>query len=148
MQEEIIQEPSKYVELDPDMAQTLIDMRQAVRAIGNLTKMEKSDAQRSEILLGSTWRCVALDSAPPLLLKPGASDGAGQGADAHHKLRVRIHRLGKFLAFPFLVELLTRSERLFFERLVFADKMMSYAYNRFMPQGATWRDLFDMVSCR
>ena len=24
--------------------------------------------------------------------------------------------------------------------------MMSYAYDRFMPEGKTWRDLFDMVS--
>ena len=31
MQAEIIKDPSKYVELDPDMAQSLMDMRQAVR---------------------------------------------------------------------------------------------------------------------
>ena len=30
MQAEIIKDPSKYVELDPDMAQSLMDMRQAV----------------------------------------------------------------------------------------------------------------------
>lgn len=27
----------------------------------------------------------------------------------------------------------------------YSNKMMSFAYNRFMPQGSTWRDLFDMV---
>ena len=27
----------------------------------------------------------------------------------------------------------------------YTNKMMSFAYNRFMPQGSTWRDLFDMV---
>ena len=32
-----------------------------------------------------------------------------------------------------------------FDELEFADKMMSYAYNQFMPAGTTWRDLFDMV---
>lgn len=34
LQEEIIQDPSKYVELDPDMAQTLLDIRQSVSSIG------------------------------------------------------------------------------------------------------------------
>lgn len=28
----------------------------------------------------------------------------------------------------------------------YTNKMMSFAYNSFMPQGSTWRDLFDMVS--
>lgn len=28
----------------------------------------------------------------------------------------------------------------------YTNKMMSFAYNRFMPPGSTWRDLFDMVS--
>ena len=32
-----------------------------------------------------------------------------------------------------------------FERRWNADKMMSYAYNRFVPSGQTWRSLFDMV---
>ncbi len=27
----------------------------------------------------------------------------------------------------------------------YTNKMMSFAYNRFMPPGSTWRDLFDMV---
>lgn len=27
----------------------------------------------------------------------------------------------------------------------YTNKMMSFAYNRFMPHGSTWRDLFDMV---
>eukprot|EP00798_Chlamydomonas_sp_ICE-L_P002059 gene2059-18237_t len=27
----------------------------------------------------------------------------------------------------------------------YTDRMMSFAYNRFMPQGNTWRDLFDVV---
>ena len=27
----------------------------------------------------------------------------------------------------------------------YTDQMMSYAYNRFLPEGSTWRDLFDMV---
>ena len=29
---------------------------------------------------------------------------------------------------------------------LYTNKMMSFAYNRFMPPGKTWRDLFDMVS--
>lgn len=28
---------------------------------------------------------------------------------------------------------------------LYTNKMMSFAYNRFMPPGKTWRDLFDMV---
>ena len=31
---------------------------------------------------------------------------------------------------------------------LYTNKMMSFAYNRFMPPGKTWRDLFDMVSLR
>lgn len=27
------------------------------------------------------------------------------------------------------------------------DVMMSYCYDRFLPQGMRWRDLFDMVRC-
>lgn len=27
----------------------------------------------------------------------------------------------------------------------YTHRMMSYAYDRFMPEGKTWRDLFDMV---
>lgn len=27
----------------------------------------------------------------------------------------------------------------------YTNEMMSFAYNRFMPHGSTWRDLFDMV---
>eukprot|EP00798_Chlamydomonas_sp_ICE-L_P019954 gene19954-26662_t len=27
----------------------------------------------------------------------------------------------------------------------YTDRMMSYAHNRYMPEGSTWRDLFDMV---
>ena len=32
-QAEIIQDPAAYAELDPDMAQTLLDQKQAVRAL-------------------------------------------------------------------------------------------------------------------
>lgn len=28
----------------------------------------------------------------------------------------------------------------------YTNKMMTFAYNRFLPEGSTWRDLFDMVS--
>jgi 5' nucleotidase family len=27
----------------------------------------------------------------------------------------------------------------------YTDKMMSYAYDEYLPEGKTWRDLFDMV---
>lgn len=27
----------------------------------------------------------------------------------------------------------------------YTQKMMSYAYDEFLPEGKTWRDLFDMV---
>ena len=27
----------------------------------------------------------------------------------------------------------------------YTNKMMTFAYNRFLPEGSTWRDLFDMV---
>lgn len=27
----------------------------------------------------------------------------------------------------------------------YTDKMMSFAYDRFLPEGMKWRDLFDMV---
>ncbi len=27
----------------------------------------------------------------------------------------------------------------------YTDRMMSFAYDRFMPEGRTWRSLFDMV---
>jgi 5' nucleotidase family len=27
----------------------------------------------------------------------------------------------------------------------YTDKMMSYAYDEYLPAGKTWRDLFDMV---
>jgi 5'-nucleotidase len=30
----------------------------------------------------------------------------------------------------------------------YTDQMMSYAYDRFLPEGTTWRDLFDMVRRR
>ena len=30
----------------------------------------------------------------------------------------------------------------------YTDKMMSFAYDRYLPEGMVWRDLFDMVSCR
>ena len=29
----------------------------------------------------------------------------------------------------------------------YTDVMMSYCYDRFLPQGMRWRDLFDMVRC-
>jgi 5' nucleotidase family len=29
----------------------------------------------------------------------------------------------------------------------YTDTMMSYAYDRYLPDGMTWRDLFDMVRC-
>ncbi len=66
---EIVQEPEKYVELDPDMAQTLLDQAQS----------------------------------------------------------------GKKLL------LITNSDYLYTQQL------MSYAYDRFLPSGMKWRDLFDMV---
>ncbi|KAK9819835.1 hypothetical protein WJX72_002959 [[Myrmecia] bisecta] len=66
---DIIQEPERYVELDPDMAQTLLDQREA----------------------------------------------------------------GKVLI------LITNSDH------QYTAKMMSFAYDRFMPAGKMWRDLFDMV---
>lgn len=66
---EIVQEPEKYVELDPDMAQTLLDQAQS----------------------------------------------------------------GKKLC------LITNSD------YAYTHQLMSYAYNRFLPDGMTWRDLFDMV---
>ena len=28
----------------------------------------------------------------------------------------------------------------------YTDKMMSFAYDEFLPAGKSWRDLFDMVS--
>ncbi len=28
----------------------------------------------------------------------------------------------------------------------YTDKMMSFAYDRFLPDGMRWRDIFDMVS--
>lgn len=30
----------------------------------------------------------------------------------------------------------------------YTDKMMSYAYDEYLPEGKTWRDLFDMVQPR
>lgn len=66
---EIIQDPASYVEQDPDMAQTLLDQREA----------------------------------------------------------------GKILM------LITNSD------YEYTNKMMSYAYNPFLPPGMKWRDLFDMV---
>lgn len=66
---EIIQQPENYVELDPEMAQTLMDQK---------------------------------DSGKLLLL-------------------------------------ITNSD------YVYTNKMMSFAYDRFLPEGMTWRDLFDMV---
>lgn len=30
----------------------------------------------------------------------------------------------------------------------YTHRMMSFAYDRFLPQGMTWRDLFDMVRGR
>ncbi|KAL6763622.1 putative cytosolic purine 5-nucleotidase [Haematococcus lacustris] len=66
---EIIQAPEKYVELDPGMAQTLLDQR---------------------------------DSGKQLLL-------------------------------------ITNSD------YQYTDRMMTYAYTRYLPQGMGWRDLFDMV---
>jgi 5' nucleotidase family len=29
----------------------------------------------------------------------------------------------------------------------YTDKMMSFAYDEYLPDGKTWRDLFDMVWC-
>lgn len=66
---DIIQDPASYVELDPDMAKTLMDQRQAGKVLMLITN-----------------------------------------SDYHY-----------------------------------TNKMMSFAYNRFMPPGSTWRDLFDMV---
>lgn len=66
---EIVQEPEKYVELDPDMAQTLLDQAQSGKKL-----------------------CLITNS------------------DFHY-----------------------------------TQQLMSYAYNRFLPDGMTWRNLFDMV---
>lgn len=66
---DIIQDPASYVELDPDMAKTLLHQRQAGKVLMLITN-----------------------------------------SDYHY-----------------------------------TNKMMSFAYNRFMPPGSTWRDLFDMV---
>jgi hypothetical protein len=30
----------------------------------------------------------------------------------------------------------------------YTERMMTYAYDRFLPEGMKWRDLFDMVSLR
>ncbi len=30
----------------------------------------------------------------------------------------------------------------------YTQRMMSYAYDEFLPDGKTWRDLFDMVATR
>eukprot|EP00879_Flechtneria_rotunda_P021250 GHRR01022387.1.p1 GENE.GHRR01022387.1~~GHRR01022387.1.p1 ORF type:complete len:407 (+),score=114.76 GHRR01022387.1:166-1386(+) len=70
LKREIIQAPEKYVEVDPEMAQTLLDQKEA----------------------------------------------------------------GKMLL------LITNSD------YEYSATMMSYAYDRFLPAGVTWRDLFDMVS--
>jgi len=40
LQAEIIQDPSLYVELDPDMAQSLIDMRQAGKTLMLITNSD------------------------------------------------------------------------------------------------------------
>ncbi|KAK9835024.1 hypothetical protein WJX81_005119 [Elliptochloris bilobata] len=68
-QAEIIQEPAAYAELDPDMARTLLDQKQAGKTLLLITN--------------SDYQCT--------------------------------------------------------------DAMMSYCYDRFLPQGMRWRDLFDMV---
>ncbi|KAL3133373.1 hypothetical protein ABBQ38_007244 [Trebouxia sp. C0009 RCD-2024] len=66
---EIIQDPASYVELDPDMAKSLLDQRAAGKKLMLITN-----------------------------------------SDYHY-----------------------------------TNKMMSYAYNQFLPRGSTWRDLFNMV---
>ncbi len=61
LQAEIIKDPASYVELDPDMARTLLDQKQAVRAPPNPLKPSLPSPPPAHELLCLTQKGTPLD---------------------------------------------------------------------------------------
>lgn len=130
-----LQDPARYVARDPEMAQTLLDQRQA----GEHTPTWALSGGFADPLV----RCAALYGSLhgrglptrllPLLLPPSQPHVWACTSNLSARPRSVVVRAGKQLI------LITNSD------YHYTHHIMSYAYDCFLPPGQTWRDLFDMV---